>query len=147
MRFRESAPLPANPRMENLFERAFPGRALKHYRPKGGPIQVSRVGKNFGTELTPQLLFDFLKIDKLMGGLISIEKFGAGNDLTQAFTETGLTCGNPARDADGWHLMVIDCSTLRHDYAMVRLSWRVARGSIIFAASKSLDPARRETQR
>src|SRR5437870_9894549 len=104
MRFRFSAPLPANPRMENLFERAFLGGVLKDYRAKHVPIQVPVAGKDFQAELPEQLLFDLFKIDKLMRGLVGVEKFGVGENLAKTLAESALARRNSAGDSDRWHL-------------------------------------------
>src|SRR6266404_4354823 len=107
MRFRLSAPLPANPRMENFFERAFLGCVLKDYGPEIGPVQVAVAGKDGEPELFQELAFDLLKIDKLMRDVVGIEKFRGGNNLAQAFAKRRFARGNSARDPNGRHFKII----------------------------------------
>jgi hypothetical protein len=101
---RFNAPLPANPGMENLFERAFLSRVLEDYRAKGGPIQVAIAGKDAKAENIEQLLFDLIKIDKLTGDLVGVEKFGVGKNFLKTLAESALAGGNSARDSDCWHV-------------------------------------------
>jgi len=68
--------LPANPGMENLFERAFFSRVLEDYRAECVPIQVAVAGKDTEAELGEELLFNILQIDKLTSNLIGVEKLG-----------------------------------------------------------------------
>ena len=103
MRFRLSAPLPANPRMENVFERAFLGCVLEDYRPEIGPIQVAVAGKDGEAELFQELSFDLLKIDKLMRGFVGIEKFGVGKNFLKTLAKSALAGGNSACDSNRWH--------------------------------------------
>jgi len=100
---RFNAPLPANPRMENLFERAPFRGVLKNYGAKSRPIQVAVRRKNAVPKLGEQLLFNFLKIDKLMSGPVGIEKFGPGHKLAEAIAERAFACGNSAGDSDCGH--------------------------------------------
>ena len=108
MRFRFSAPLPANPRMENFFERAFLGCVLKDYGPKIGPVQVAVAGKDGEPELFQELSLDLLKIDKSMRDVVGIEKSRVGNNLTQALAKSRFARGNSARDPDGRHFNIGD---------------------------------------
>ena len=104
MRFRFRAPLAANPRMENLFECAFFSRVFKHYGAKFLSIQVPIGRKNLGSKIATNFFLNFrVKIDKLVRGLIGIEKFSRGNDLAQTFTKTALARGNSASDPDDSH--------------------------------------------
>src|SRR4030088_2746219 len=101
MGLRFSAPLAANARMENLFERLLFGRAFEHYGPKGRAIQASS-RKNSGAKLTQKLLLNLLvKIDKVARGLIGIKKFRIQKEFMQALAKARFTCRNPARDSDG----------------------------------------------
>src|SRR5439155_18439160 len=95
---RFNAPLPANPGMENLFERAFLSRVLEDYGADCLPIQVAAAGKDTEAELGEQLLFNILQIDKLTSNLIGVEKFRAGKNLAQTLTKRALACGNSARN-------------------------------------------------
>ncbi len=51
-------------------------------------------GKNAEAEFGEQLLFDLLKIDKLAGDLVGVEKFGRRNDLAETLAKGALACGN-----------------------------------------------------
>ncbi len=104
MPFRFRAPLAANLRMENLFERASSGRAAKYYGAKLFTIQLPIGQKNSGSELATNFFFDFcVTIDKPVRLLIGVEKFGRGNDLAQTFAKARLACGNSAGDSDDSH--------------------------------------------
>ena len=104
MRFRFRAPLPANPRMENLFKRASFTRAAKHYGAKCLSIQVPGVRKNLRPKFAANFLFNFrVNLNEAVGLLISVEEFGRWNDLTQTVAEAGLACGNSAGDANDSH--------------------------------------------
>jgi uncharacterized protein (TIGR02246 family) len=107
------APLPANPGMENLFERAFFSRVLEDYRAKRLPIQVAITGKDAKAENVEQLLFDLIKIDKLPGDLIGIEKFGGGKNLAKTLAKGALARGDSPGDSDCWHnfLIAFRCET------------------------------------
>ena len=59
MPFRFRAPLAANLRMENLFERASSSRAAKYYGAKLFTIQLSIGQKNSGSELATNFFFNF----------------------------------------------------------------------------------------
>src|SRR5438874_4048855 len=84
---RFNAPLPANPRMENLFERAFFGLVLENYRAECLPIQVAIGQENSGSELSAERFFNLLKIDKLASDRIGIEKFSVGKNLAETLTK------------------------------------------------------------
>ena len=104
MRFRCLTPLPANPRMENLFERASFRSVAKYYGSKFVSIQVPTGRKNPGSKFVTNFFFNLrVKLDKLMRGLIGIEKFGRGNELAQTLAKAGLACGNSAGDPDYSH--------------------------------------------
>jgi len=97
--------LPANPRMENLFERAPFSRVLKHYMAKFFPIQLLISRKNRTAKFVSNFFFNLrIKIDKLVRGMISVEKFGTGNDFAQARAKCALASGNSAGDPDDSHL-------------------------------------------
>jgi hypothetical protein len=104
---RFNAPLPANPGMENFFERAFFSRVLEDYRADCLPIQVAIAGKNAKAENVEQLLFDLIKIDKLASDLVGIEKFGFGKNLPETLTKGAFAGGNSAGDSDCWHAVLI----------------------------------------
>ena len=104
MRFRFRAPLAANPRMENLFERASFTRAAKHYGAKFLSIQVPSVRKNPLPKFAANFFFNFrVKIDEPVCFLIGVEEFGGWNDLAQRLAKAGLACGNSAGDPDDSH--------------------------------------------
>ena len=107
MLIRFNAPLPANPGMENFFERAFFSRVLEDYRAKGGPIQVAIAGKDAKAENVEQLLFDLIKIDKLASYLVGIKKFRVGKNLAETLAESALAGGDSACDSDRWHAVLI----------------------------------------
>jgi hypothetical protein len=100
---RFNAPLPANPRMENLFERAPFRDALENYGSKSGPIQVAAWGKDPRPELVAELMLNFLKIDKLVSSLVGIEELGLGHKPSEAIAEGAFACGNSAGDSDCGH--------------------------------------------
>src|SRR5207249_4588616 len=83
MPVRFNAPLPANPGMENLFERLLFSGVLEDYRAESRPIQVAIAGKDAKAEFSQELLFNFLKVDKLARDRIGVEKLGSGQDLAQ----------------------------------------------------------------
>ena len=99
MPVRFNAPLPANPGMDNLFERLPFDGVLKDYRADCVPIQVAVTGKDAEPEFGQELLFNFLKIDQVTRDGIGVEKFGSGKDLAQALAESAFTCGDSARDS------------------------------------------------
>src|SRR5882724_6452849 len=101
MRVRFRAPLAANPRVENLFERASFARAAEYYGAKSLSIQVPSVRKNLRPKFAANFFFDFrIKIDEPVCFLISVEEFGRWNDLAQTFAKAGFSCGNSAGDSD-----------------------------------------------
>lgn len=104
---RFNAPLPANPGMENLFERAFLSRVLEDYRADCLSIQVAASQKNAEPELGQELLFHFVKIDKFPGDLVSVEKLGGGKYLAEALAESALARGNSACNSYCWHAVLI----------------------------------------
>ena len=105
MRFRFRAPLAANPRMENLFERASFSRVGKDYMTKLLSIQLLIARKNRTPKFASNLSFNLqIKIDKLMRGLIGVEKLGGRKDLPKTFAKAGLACGNSAGDPDDRHV-------------------------------------------
>ncbi len=82
MRFRFCAPLAANLRMENLFERAPFSRVVKHYMAKFFPIQLMIGRKNRAAKFASNLLFNLrIKIDELVHGVIRVEKRSIGDNL------------------------------------------------------------------
>jgi len=82
MRFRFCAPLAANPRMKNLFERASFRRVVKHYMAKSFSIQLLIGEKNRSAKFASNLFSNLrIKIDKLVRGMIRVEKFGTGDNL------------------------------------------------------------------
>ena len=69
MRFRFRAPLAANPRMENLFERALFSRVVKHYSGEVFSIQLLIDRKNRSAQIRVESLFNLrIKIDKSVCG-------------------------------------------------------------------------------
>ena len=105
MSFGFRAPLAANPWMENLFERASFSRVGKDYMAKLLSIQLLINRKNRTSKFTSNLSFHLqIKIDKLMRGLIGVEKLGAQKYLAETFAKAGLACGNSAGDPDDRHL-------------------------------------------
>src|ERR1700682_174319 len=110
MGLRFSAPLAANARMENLFERLLFGRAFEHYGPKRCAIQAPP-GKNSSAKLMPELLLYLLvKIDKITRGLVRIKKFRVRQELAQAIAKACFARGNAARNPNGGH--VTFCKTV-----------------------------------
>ncbi len=103
MRFRFSAPLTANPRMENLFERTFFVRIAKYYRSKCFSIQVPVVRKDSSAKFVTDLLFHFRKIHQQMRCLIGIKKLRRRKKLTQTVAKSAFTCGDSAGDPDRRH--------------------------------------------
>jgi hypothetical protein len=103
VRVRFIAPLPANPRMENFFERASLGRVLENYGADRLAIQVAGGGKNAGAKSLAELALNFLKIDNLPAGDIGIEKLRFGQELPETLGKSAFACGNSAGDSDCWH--------------------------------------------
>ena len=104
MRFRFCAPLAPNPRMENLLERASFSRVFKDYMAKLLSIQLLIDRKNRAPKFASNLSFNLqVKIDKLMRGLIGVEKLGDRKDLAETFAEASLACGDSAGDSDRRH--------------------------------------------
>ena len=99
MPVRFNAPLPANPGMENQFERLLFGGVLKDYRAECLPIQVAVAGKDSESEFGQELPFNFLNIDQLSGDGVGVEKCRRGKNLPQALAESAFTCGDSARDS------------------------------------------------
>src|SRR3984893_10905828 len=138
MGLRFSAPLAANARMENLFERLLFGRAFEHYGPKGPAIQAS-TGKNSGAKLAPELLLYLLvQIDEVTRRLIGIKKFRIRQELAQAIAKGCLAGGNPARNSNGRHYFfrrtsqrVAACTKSKYDstpiflFMRAKYSWTV----------------------
>jgi len=109
MRFRFRAPLAANPRMKNLFERASFTRAAKHYGAKFLSIQVPSVRKKPRPKFATNFFFNFrVKFYEPVCFLIGVEEFGGCNDLAQTLAKAGLACGNSAGDPDDSHVRNID---------------------------------------
>jgi len=109
---RFNAPLPANPGMENLFERLLFGGVLEDYRAKRGPIQVAITGKDAKAEKIEQLLFDLVKINKLPGDGIGVEKFGGGKNFLKTLAERAFAGRNAARYSDSGHLRIENSDTI-----------------------------------
>ena len=104
MRFCVRAPLTPNPRVENLFERAFFCCVSKDYGAKLLSIQVAFDRKNTGSKLLADFVFNLrVKIDELVRNLIRVEKFGCGHDLAQTFAKAGLPRRNSAGNPDRRH--------------------------------------------
>ena len=104
MRFRFRAPLPANPRMENLFEGASFRSVLEDYGAQPLTFQAAGARKN----LPPELSNDFfsnarVKLDQFVRDLIGVEKFGSGKELTQTIANSRFACGDSAGDPDDRH--------------------------------------------
>ncbi|HET9800371.1 MAG TPA: hypothetical protein VFP82_01685 [Chthoniobacterales bacterium] len=96
-------PLPANPRMENFFERASLGRVLENYGAKCLAIQVAGGGKNARAKSFAELALNFLKIDNLPGTDIGIEKLRFGQEVPETLGKSAFACRNSAGDPDCWH--------------------------------------------
>src|SRR5207253_9619627 len=111
---RFNTPLPANPGMENQFERLLFGGVLKDYRAECVPIQVAVAGKDAESELGEQFLFNIIKIDKLASNLIGVEKLSCGKNLAQTLTKRALACGNSARNPYRGHLFFIGRDFRQH---------------------------------
>lgn len=106
MPLRFNAPLPANPRMENFFERAFFSGVLKNYRAKCLAIQVAIGQKNVEPKLCAQRLLNLLKTDKLPGDGVGVEKLRTGKNVPQTLAESAFACGNSTGDSDCWHVLI-----------------------------------------
>jgi hypothetical protein len=111
---RFSAPLAANARMENFFERVLFRRALENYRSKSSPIQVARRRINVGPEFTRNFpSYVRVQIDQLARGLVGIKKCRGGNDFTQAVAKRRFAGGDPTGDTNGRHVIVRKLRYLR----------------------------------
>jgi hypothetical protein len=67
-------------------------------------IQLLIDRKNRTPEFASNLSFNLrVEIDKLMRGLIRVEKFSGRKDLAQALAKAALACGNSAGDPDRRH--------------------------------------------
>src|SRR2546428_14129524 len=104
MLFGFGAPFAPNARMKDLFERAFFRGVAEYYRAKRGTVQVAGSRKNFAAKLPANCFAHFDKIDKLMGGLVRIEKFGGGQQFVQTVAKAALARGNSAGNANRWHV-------------------------------------------
>ena len=113
MPVRFNAPLPANPGMENLFERLLFGGVLEDYRADCLPIQVAVAGKDAESEFSQELLFNFLKVDKLARDRIGVEKLGSGKDLAQTIAESALARRNASGDSNCGHFRSMQLRFLR----------------------------------
>ncbi len=83
------APLPANPRMENLFERAFFCGVPKDYGAKPFTFQAAVARKNLLPELSDEFFLNVrVKLDQFVGGLIGVKKFGSGKKFAQAIAKS-----------------------------------------------------------
>ena len=106
MLIRFNAPLPANPGMENLFERDSFSGVLKDYGAKRGPIQVPFTGEDAKPKLAEQLLFNLVKLDQFVRGFIGVKKSCGRKNLAQAIAKSRLARGNSAGDPDDRHLVM-----------------------------------------
>ena len=104
MGFRQGAPLPANPRMENFFKRASLGRVAKHYRPECAAIQAAAREKKFRAKCRRNLGLNIIELDQFMGRPIGIEGFHIREKLLQTIAERTLSGGNGASDSDCGHI-------------------------------------------
>ena len=87
LRFR--APLAANARVENLFERAFLGRVLEDYGAKPFTFQAAIARKNLPPELSDEFFLNVrVKLDQFVRGLIGIKKFCGRQDLAQTIAKS-----------------------------------------------------------
>src|SRR5207245_7068046 len=78
---------------------------VKHYTAKFFPIQLLIRRKNRTAKFASNFFFNLrIKIDKLVRGMISVEKFGTGNNFAQARAKCALARGNSAGDPDDSHL-------------------------------------------
>src|ERR1700730_10886982 len=113
MLFSFRAPLPSNPRMENLLERALFGRVLEDYRPKSLPIQVSAREISFRTELAHELLPDLRVNHKFPRRLVGIKKLGGRANFFQTFAERRLAGRDSASDPNSWRSAVVSDGSCR----------------------------------
>jgi len=105
MPFRFRAPLPANARMENLFERASFRSVLEDYGAKLFTFQAAVARKNLPAELSNDFFSNvWVKLDQLVRGLIGVKKFGGRQNLAQAIAKSRFARGNSAGDPDDSHL-------------------------------------------
>src|SRR5437773_12449841 len=103
MRFRFSAPLTANPRMENLFERTFFVRIAKYYRSECFSIQRPVAQKDSSAKFATDLLFHFRKLHQHMRCLIGINQLRRSQEFTQTVAKSASTRGDSAGDTDRRH--------------------------------------------
>ena len=105
MLFRFRAPLPANTRMENLFERAFFSGVLEDYGAKPFAFQAAVTRKDLRPELSNEFFSNVrVKFDQFVRGLIGVKKFGGRQNLAQAIAKSRFACGDSAGDPDDSHL-------------------------------------------
>ena len=89
MPFRFRAPLAANPRMENSFERAPFRSVLEDYGAKPFTFQAAVARKNLLPELSDEFFLNVrVKLDQFVGGLIGVKKFGSGKKFAQAIAKS-----------------------------------------------------------
>ena len=104
MLFGFGTPFAPNARMKDLFERAFFRRVAKYYRPKRGPVQVAGSRKSFATKFPADCFAHVGKINKLVGGLVGIEKFRGRQQFAQTMAKTALARADSTGDANRRHL-------------------------------------------
>ena len=104
MLVRLRAPLPANSRMENLFERAFFCGVPKDYGAKPSTFQAAVARKNLLPELSDEFFLNVrVKLDQFVRGLIGVKKSCGRQNLAQAIAKRALASGNSTRDPDRGH--------------------------------------------
>ena len=112
MLFRFRAPLPANPGMENLFERASFRCALEDYRAKLFTFQPAVTRKDLRPELSNYFFSHiWIKLDQFVRGLIGVKKFRGRQNLGQAIAKNRFARRNSAGDPDDSH-SVTECRTI-----------------------------------
>ena|SRR5215831_6764676 len=103
MPFRLCPPLAANPRMQDLFERALFFCVAKYYGAKFVSIQVPGVGENSFAKRFSDFSLDLRKLDQSVSCFVGIEEFRRGKHPAQTFAKRAFTRGNPSGDPDGRH--------------------------------------------
>jgi len=105
MPFRFRAPLPANPGMENLFERVSFRSVLEDYGAKPFAFQATVARKDLRPELSNEFFSNVrVKLDQFVRGSIGVKKFGGRQNLAQAIAKSRFACGDSAGDPDDSHL-------------------------------------------
>ena len=107
MRFHLRAPLAANPRMENLFERASFRSVLEDYGAKPFTYQAAVTRKDLPPKLSNKFFSRIrITLDQFVRGLIGVKKSRGRKNLAQAIAKSRFARGNSAGDPDDRHLVM-----------------------------------------